>query len=410
MYKQKQSGNLLIKICCVLLTIPFIGMSFVWSIARFCKKPYESQAALWSDVTPYFNGPPHLVNWGNNKISLDRAWTLTKSAPDVLVGVIDSGIDINNNELSGQVNTSLSKGFAGSDPFIDNIDHGTCMAGIIAAKGYKSERYLSHGVCESVQLVSLKIFDGDGHMWPGKVAAAINYATENNIPILNISLGNLADDDSLIQAITRYPGLIVTGAGNSGENIDEQPVYLPSYDYNNIIVAGASTKNDTILTEIEPSNYGPESVDLFAPGEEIAAVATGFYGHCYGSSCSAAFVSGVAALVLSRYPDMNTAHLKKTIMKTVDKIDALSDKCVTGGRLNAYEALYYGDPHSYIFTPYPKQRLYYHWATCKTCGYRELQQHNWFLNMGVSECACGVTATTTPGLMGIDLPNQYDIL
>lgn len=319
--------------------------------------------------------------WGVDKIDLPNAWDIDTGSSSVFVGVVDSGIDNTHPDLVNRVNTSLSKDFSDdlgqfdSNPFEDNVGHGTHVAGIIGAEGNNNIGIV--GVCWNVSLVSLKVTnEGEGY-YRDKVAEAIQYAELNSIPILNISLG-LGPDDDMADAVENYSGLIVCSAGNSGVDIDNRYNYkYPAcYPNDNVLTVGASTSDDKLASF---SNYGLTNVDIFAPGESILStyplVFEDYLGYIYmsGTSMAAPFVTGVAALLLSHDSTLTANSIKETILNNYDEVDELSDKCVTGGRLNAYKAL--SNPHKHSYVKFSAVNNEKHTKTCD-CGYTVTEKHN----------------------------------
>ncbi len=176
---------------------------------------------------------------------------------------------------------------------------------------------------------------------------AIEYAIDNNIPILNYSYTSSSDDDDEIRTILgNYSGLFVCGAGNNNDDLSDNELYPIDYDYDNIIVVAGTNEDDELFTYIDKegktvaSNYSASKVDLAAPGYDICTTSSsGGYSNVHGTSLSAPFVAGVAALLKSEYRDMKAETIKYYIEKYVDIIPALNGKVKTCGRLNAYKAL-----------------------------------------------------------------------
>ena len=332
------------------------------------------------------NDPAYQQNrqWGIAKIDLPNAWDIETGSDNVFVGVIDTGIDNTRPDLKNRVNANLSKDFADdldqyeNNPFEDNDGHGTMVAGIIGAETNNGTSVA--GVCWNVSLVSLKVTNVGEGTYRDKIIEAIIYATNKNIPILNISIGVFVDDTDLKAAVDNYNGLLVTSAGNKHLDIDQEINYkYPAcYTNDNIITVGASTLDDTIWVKKEGevgSNYGLTNVDIFAPGANIFCIHpiigefTSGYVSADGTSMAAPFVTGVAALMLSHNDTLSANDIKTIILDNCDKIDDFKGKCVTGGRLNAYKAL--NNSHNYQYNSIDSTT---HTKYCK-CGYSETVSH-----------------------------------
>jgi len=311
-------------------------------------------------------------------IDAPDAWDKTRGSDNMKIGVIDSGVS--HDDIS--INSSLSKSFI-SNSYEDDLGHGTHVAGIIGAKANNEG---ITGVCWFASIAALKIIDENNtSLVPpfdtstscfDSFILALNWMNDNEITLANASLGwdpsqPIVDPNlgvmpieqsvvaTLQSAVSSYNGLLICAAGNDGpRNIDIQPLYPAALPNPNIItvgnstVAGAIDINGAIILSGDEnclsSNIGNNSVDLFAPGTGIMSAFPDSLSEEHvdiryviesGTSMAAPFVTGVAALIKSRYPLLSSWEIKKAIMDGVDKIPALNGLCVTGGRLNAYKAL-----------------------------------------------------------------------
>ena len=335
--------------------------------------------------------------WAHETIDLLDAWEVTTGSDAVMVGVIDSGIEATHPDLVGRVNVSISYDFVtdteGSS--IDGYGHGTSMAGNIGAV-VNNELGIS-GICWNVTLVSLRVFDNYGYGNSSKVVEAIEYADSVGIPILNLSARWYSDwgsyDYALETVIEQYEGLLVCSAGNENENNDYAYVYPANYSLPNLITVGASTENDR---KHQDSNYGRTTVDIFAPGENIYAIYTeGEYAYRHKTYIATTHVTGVAALLLSQYPDMSPSQIKITLMNHAEVVldengdSVFVDLCTSGGRLNA------GNVFEHTISAQASNSLYAHNCTCNVCGYIvRTEPHTWVSTPEYFRClVCGKVST-----------------
>lgn len=355
---------------------------------------YKIQALSTIPDDYYYNISSYLseYQWAINNISLPNAWDLTTGSSEVIVGVLDSGIDGTHPDLDDNINTTLCRDFtSGSEVVVNNpIDlygHGTKVAGVIGAE--TNNEIGIAGVCWNIQLASLKVLDDNGVGYGSNVALAIDFAEKNNIPIINMSIGWYGSNpkySTLVETmIEDYSGLVVCAAGNDGYNNDNYNHYPSNLTrtFNNVISVGASNRDDERWISYEnASNYGFDTVDLFAPGFAITSTSLLTssnirYDTDNGTSMATPFVTGVAALILSLHPNLTSAQIKNIILTSVDIIPSLADYCVTGGRLNAEKAVKNALLHTYTYS-YTSTNMEYHTCTC-TCGYTFTENHEWYL-------------------------------
>jgi subtilisin family serine protease len=317
-------------------------------------KPVLPSAKLKKLAPPVKVAEPALRNWGLDNtegpshIEAKKAWKITEGSPKVIVAVIDTGIDFNHPDLK---NNLWHK--PGSDEFgydfvfnkknpIDVNGHGSHIAGIIGASADPGHGVV--GVSPHVSIMPLRYFADDNTNTDtvANTVKAVDYAIENGAKIINYSSEgkgfNVAEYRALERA-GKHGILVVVAAGNSGENNDtaDSPTYPASYDLPNLIAVAATNIHNELLPI---SNYGATRVHVAAPGESIfSTMPHSRYGYNTGTSQATAFVSGVAALMLSENPNLTPPELKKLIMSSVDKANNLKGKVASGGRLNAYKAV-----------------------------------------------------------------------
>ncbi len=293
-------------------------------------------------------------------IDAPQAWDIFKGSDDVVVAVIDSGIDYNHENLRGNMWVNEGEipgdgidndnnghiddihgydfGDDDGDP-MDTLDHGTHCAGTIGATGDSGVG--ACGVNHTVRIMACKFMPDDSMF--GNTAAAIKgilYAVDNGADILNNSWGGGGYNKSLYEAIAYANDrnvLFVAAAHNDGLDRDLYPGYPCNYELPNVISVAASDCQDQLAWF---SGWGKESVHLAAPGVRILSPIPGDkYGYKNGTSMATPHVAGVAALLKGYRPSLTALQIKELIMESVDPVEALIETTITGGRLNAQKAL-----------------------------------------------------------------------
>jgi len=227
--------------------------------------------------------------WGIGKIEAPRAWEITTGDQSVVVAVLDTGIDKDNQDLGDRVVAEVN--LSNSPTSDDLYGHGTHMAGTIAA------------VAPGCRLMNVKVADDTGKCEPAVVAAGIIWAVDHGAKIINLSLamGESADLEEAVNYAWNCGAILVAAAGNKGTS---KPSY-PAYYENCLAVAGINENNSLALL----SSYG-DWVDVAAPGFNIYSELPGDqYGYKTGTSSAGAHVSGVAALVFSITEDTSSNGL-----------------------------------------------------------------------------------------------------
>ncbi|HJQ27148.1 MAG TPA: S8 family serine peptidase [Blastocatellia bacterium] len=324
---------------------------------------------------------------------VSAAWDITKGSPNVIVAVTDTGVDITHPDLAGQIYTNPREipGNGVDDDgngYVDDVHgynvgenntdisdvfgHGTQISGVIAA-GINNNLGIA-GVSQA-SILPVRFFRKTGPN-PSQFEAtvveatrALVYAATAGATIINASwrsLGTVDEvtDDQLsaledaVYATSDAGALLVSIAGNEGYNNDNVKVYPGAFQLPNQIVVAATDFNDQIWRDgFYPygvrSGFGPKTVAVAAPGVAIITTVPhgscllcstsddpiNWYDHAEGTSFSAAFVSGVAALVKAQHPDDNALLLKARILKGVDVLSQLAPFVSTSGRVNALGAL-----------------------------------------------------------------------
>ena len=298
-------------------------------------------------------------------IDAPEAWDITTSAGDVLVAVIDTGVDYRHPDLAanmwvnqqeftgtpgvdddgnGYVDDIYGYDFANrdGDPIDDN-GHGSFVSGIIGAVGNNAKGVA--GVCWNVKIIAVKFLDKNRSGYTSDAIYSIQYAALMGARVISNSWGGGGYSSALENAI-RAAGdagiLFIASAGDGlGNNNDINPQYPSSYELDNVIAVLSTDRNDRLSKH---SNYGLTSVDLGAPGGDSdnlirSCYKDGGYTSMYGTSMAAAHVSGACALIWSVCPVLSPVEVKDLITRTVDPLPSLTERCVSGGRLNLHRAI-----------------------------------------------------------------------
>lgn len=295
--------------------------------------------------------------WGMQKISAPAAWDISTGTHDVLVGVIDSGIDYTHPDLMANIWTNRGEiagngidddqngyvddvvgwdfAYGDNDP-MDGAGHGTHCSGTIGGVGNNGVGVA--GVNWSVKLAALKFLDDSGNGVSSDGIEAVHYATSIGVDLTSNSWGG-GGSNGLLRAAIETAGesnmLFVAAAGNGHTDNDTLPHFPSNYDLDNVISVTASRADDS-----QYYNYGLATVDIAAPGYGIySTLPNASYGTYNGTSMATPHVAGAAALIKGIAPEMPYAEVKALLMDYADVLPAFTNKCVSGGRLNVYESL-----------------------------------------------------------------------
>lgn len=326
----------------------------------------ESDSELPND--PMFSDQWALNNLGQDggkdRADLDalKAWATTKGSDEIVVAVLDSGVDFTHEDLRenmwirpeslpaynddelGEFNDL--NGYDGTDSISDPMDengHGTHCAGIIGAEGNNGVGV--SGINWKVKIMPLKFLGRGGFGSTNDAIEAINYAIDRkqkgvNVRIISASWGSTSRSKALedtIRAASDAGILFVAAAGNDNSDNDRRPHYPSNYDLPNVISVAALDRGDNLASF---SNFGLKTVHVAAPGKDILSTwLNDGYREASGTSMATPYVSGIAALILAKEPNLSMVKLRERIISSVDKIDSLDGKVASGGRVCAANAL-----------------------------------------------------------------------
>lgn len=303
------------------------------------------------------NDPRFVEQYALAVINAVGAWDITTGSKNVVVGIVDSGIDgqhpdlVDNlwynpacpcmyeNDIHGFNFTGTTSSGAKGPPTggipTDSYGHGTHVTGIVGATGNNGVGVT--GTNWNVSLAWLGISDGGTNLSTSGAIEAINYARNHNIRILNASWGSRNYSQALRDTINNFGGLFVAAAGNDSQNNDNTPIYPASFNLPNVIAVAATDVADRLSTF---SNFGPGSVHIAAPGTGIISTyRNSQYMYANGTSMASPHVAGVAALILSVNPTISTAQLREVLLNKARPVSGLNGIVATGGIVDAYAAV-----------------------------------------------------------------------
>ena len=327
-----------------------------------------------------------LKSWGN--IALEKAWDVSHGSKEVVVAVLDSGVDITNPDLAqniwknaaeipdnkidddgnGYVDDVYGWDFTEDDnsPVPDTmqyteigLQHGTVIAGLIGAAG--NNGIAGTGVNWKVRIMPLRILDSTGNGDTLMALKAVNYAIEQGVDVINFSLVGETPAVQLEDAIERaYDNniVVVAAAGNGDSegvpvNLNSSPRYPVCYKHtnrNNDMVIGVSSVDEDDKASIF-TNFGKFCVDVAAPGQSLpstivqnfsAGFTSTYGGEWSGTSVAAPLVSGTAALLKAMNPEFTPTQIKQFIQDGADNISQENPNIhrdLGAGRLNVYNTL-----------------------------------------------------------------------
>ncbi len=294
---------------------------------------------------------------GVNDADIDAtaAWAYTEGDPDIVIAVIDTGIDLDHPDLADRlwINPGETPGNGIDDDangYVDDVNgwdlasndnspddtygHGTAVAGVAVA----SRNGLGIvGLAPSVTVMPIRACS------PGcpvsTLVEAVAYARDNGADIINLSLGGHgAFFEPLGEEIAASPNSLITAAaGNTGSNTDSNPFYPAGFNLTNILSVASTDASDELSTF---SSFGPGVVDLAAPGDEVLSTSIGGWLDASGTSFAAPYVAATAALILTFRREAAPEDVIDLILSHVDPLPSLAGRVSSGGRLNAGSTVY----------------------------------------------------------------------
>jgi thermitase len=341
-------------------------------------EPVQYQIKMLTDFFS-FNDPEVNKLWAFNSTAgmnvADAYASLpSHSADEVIVAVVDTGVDHNHEDLKDIMWTNAGE-IAGdgidndANGYIDDIHgintlirdasgnatmntmaghwHGTHVSGTIAATQNNGTGIA--GVASNVKIMAIRTVPDNSDELDSDIVEAYRYAAKMGAKVINCSFGKKVNEGGMIvrdvinEIGAKHDVLVIVSAGNDSSgpftwhNNDASPKYPASFDSTNMLVI-ASTDNRGGMSSF--SNIGANSVDVAAPGSNIYSTIVGNkYGMASGTSMAAPNTSGVAAMVKGYYPNLTVTQLKKVLMDSTTKVAAFKSKIVSGGRINLKDAI-----------------------------------------------------------------------
>ncbi len=296
--------------------------------------------------------PLRPFQWNLDRIRIADAWEITSGTPEVVVAVIDTGVDPTHPDLAGAFWQDPATGSAGFDHLRGSFDtyvgrvqdwHGTAIAGIIAARA--GDGYGMAGVAPRVSLMVHRIYESTSLTGPpgqatyGRASRAIREAAAAGADVILLSWGGTSPNAELVNAIEESGVPVVAAAGNDGQDLSGNPSprrFPAMYRLPNLVTVAATDRDNQILVnERVASNYGARHVDIAAPGEDIiGTLAGGDHEIFEGTSFAAPQVAAALALGRALAPGVPASELVGTLVRTARRSAGLGDKVTSGGVLD----------------------------------------------------------------------------
>ncbi len=269
-----------------------------------------------------------------------QGWNVTRGDRRVVIGIVDSGVDINHPDLAAKI-VGTYNGADGNNDVKDFVGHGTHVAGIASA--ITNNGVGIAGAAPDCSILAVKVASGDsGYPSTEGIANGIIWAADNGADVINLSLGAGRESQAITAAVQhalRKNVVVLAATGNGSGNLKSWPALTAG-----VIAVGSSDEQDR---RSGFSNYGPW-VSVVAPGSNIYStfpansnlIGQTNYGTISGTSMATPFAAGVAALIRTRYPEMSPALVKQALESSADDKGAPGfDDQFGHGRVNIAKAM-----------------------------------------------------------------------
>ncbi|MDX3714328.1 type VII secretion-associated serine protease mycosin [Streptomyces europaeiscabiei] len=303
--------------------------------------------------------------WSLQRVNLDELWALS-TGENVQVAVIDTGVDVKNRQLTQAVDASKGANYLPAENLkgekidrgndqgtTDTVGHGTRVAGIIAARPLKGTGFV--GLAPDAEIIPVKQNNAEGDGTALTLASSIRYAVDEGADVINISqdTANAVKPDARLEAAVDHAlvndVVVVASAGNDGLGGNVKVTYPASYK--GVLAVAASDRNNERASFSQSGDF----VGVAAPGVDMISTVPGG-GHCSdnGTSFSAPYVAGVAALLKSKYPTWSAQQIVAQIEQTAERSIPGHDPLVGWGVVDPVKALTDVDPEHPVESPKPE--------------------------------------------------------
>src|SRR5215213_6687820 len=273
---------------------------------------------------------PWFANWEGHlrKIQAPAAWSTTVGSSNVVIAILDTGVDATHEDLAGKILPGWNS-YNNNSSTMDVSGHGTAVAGTAAAASNNGVGVAS--VCWSCAILPIRVSDMTGYATYSSIASGLTWAADHGARVANISY--IVSDSSAVTSAAQYfqgkGGVVTSSAGNYS-------TFSSSLDNPYILTVSATDQFDVIYSY---SNTG-KNIDVAAPGDSFSTQMGGGYVSTGGTSYSAPIVAGVAALVFSANPQLSGNQVQNILKESADDLGALGwDSTYGSGRVNAARAV-----------------------------------------------------------------------
>jgi hypothetical protein len=311
-------------------TVPGVSVIFDPG-ANIAPTPTPTPAPTLAPTPTPTPSSTQVLPWGVDRVDAEKVWAVT-TADNIRVAVIDTGIDLDHPDLGANVKGGVNTIYPWRNADDDN-GHGTHVAGIAAAL---NNTIGAVGVGPQIDLYAVKALDRRGSGYVSDIIEGIQWAINNDMDIINMSLGTTSDVKSFHDAVktAKNAGIvIVSAAGNSGPG-DNTVIYPAKYPES--IAVSATTSSDSLASY---SSRGPE-VDLAAPGSSIySTYNNGAYATLSGTSMAAPHAAGAAAMVLAIRPGFTPDQVEFHLETNAEWLSNLSSNQQGAGLVDVEKAV-----------------------------------------------------------------------